>query len=730
MQISLFYSRLDNEPKVVDVTWEELAETLSEHEVRAEKDGKAWSPTAFHGPRAKENAGPIVAAVFDLDDVTPDVVKQLVESLNDYTYVMHSTYSQGCLRLVLPLARPVPAADWPTAWSTIKDALRLPADEACKDASRLYYLPTRPSVNDLGSVYSNVGVLLDVGELVPPAREAPLSSDEVSEEPEMPGVVDMFQARTQLRKVRKSESQALVTKLLNGQSLAGGVGVNASMNTLAGIIAFRVRPIPEVDAAMELMRPCISATPDSPTGNLEIRMGEFKNQYTRAREQALKAEMERAHNRELLAAVRAPGHSREQNTEGDTWESALSISVNKDGESRVRPTGSNIKLILTNDPEWKGFIRYNLLTKAIEVTGGPLEQVDSSGWDIVARNWLEQSKYRINVKKYDVGDQLWHVAWEASYDPLQDYLDSLKWDGVGRVSNFFKSYYGATASSEDYLTKISSQFLISCVARALDPGCKMETVVVLQGAQGVGKSKSLKALAGNFFSDETISVHDKDSKALASRFWIIELAEIVSLRRTEAEAMKSFISRAEDTFRAPYARANSTQPRRCVFVGTTNEDEYLKDVTGNRRFWPVKVGEVNVEAISRDREQLWAEAVVRYQRGEKYFFSKEEAGLAEVETQNVMELPARTEAILTWWSSLSKRPEAITGTTIALDCLNLLKSQIDRRVLTEIGIAMKALGFGKVQKQISGIRIWHYTPPPELATAPIKEATVSPIRKS
>lgn len=734
MKISLFFSRQDNEPKEVEVTWEELAATLSEHDVREEKDGKAWSPTTFRGLRNKKNAGEIVAAVFDLDDCTASVLSTLAVSLDPYTYVMHSTFSDGCYRLVLPLAKPVPAADWPETWAAIRDALKIPADEACKDASRLYFLPAHPATG-VGAVYDNDKKWLDVSTLARPVA-TPKVVEYVPEVSASSSGVDMFDIRTQLRKVRKAESAALVKLLLDGQSLEGGIGVNARMNQLAGIIAFRVEPIPEVDVAVELMRSCITATPDTATGNLSLRLEEFRSQYTRARAQAVKDRAVKAHGKELEATITRARAAREANdSEDDTvgsedWKASLKMSINKDGVRFIRPTGSNVKLILSNDIEWKGFIRYNQLAKRIEVTGGPLENVDAGGWDIIARNWLETSKYRISVKKTDVGDQLWAVAWENSYDPLEDYLTGLRWDGMPRISTFFERYYGATASSPEYLTKVSEKFLLSCVARALDPGCKMETVVVLQGNQGVGKSKSLKALAGGFFSDEAVNIHDKDSKALASKFWIIELAELVSLRRSEAEAMKSFISRAEDTFRAPYARTNSTQPRRCVFVGTTNEDEYLKDVTGNRRFWPVKVSKVDNEALIRDRDQLWAEALVRYRTGEKFYFEAVDAHLAEAEAETVKALPARAESILMWWRKLAKRPEAVTGTDIALDALGLLKAQINRAVLTEIGVAMKALGFGKVQRMVDGVRLYYYTPPPLLATAPVKEASVTPIRKT
>jgi len=195
--------------------------------------------------------------------------------------------------------------------------------------------------------------------------------------------------------------------------------------------------------------------------------------------------------------------------------------------------------------------------------------------------------------------------------PVIQYLDSLVWDGEYRMSYLFSHYFDATANSVDYLQEISRCFLGSMVARIYDPGCKCDYMVVLEGAQGIGKSQACRILGGDWFGDNMPALdghNDKDVSAFLAGKWLVEDSELASHNRGEINRLKSFLSRQVEDYRRPYAKLPGQERRSCVLIGTTNEDTYLRDTTGGRRFWPVKCGTIDLEGLTRDRDQLFAEA--------------------------------------------------------------------------------------------------------------------------
>lgn len=303
-----------------------------------------------------------------------------------------------------------------------------------------------------------------------------------------------------------------------------------------------------------------------------------------------------------------------------------------DKRGNYTPTTDNIVLILNNDPRLKGNIggidRYE--QKPVKLGKLPWWKYrkQDNGWkdeDDAAFRYLLEKDYRI-VAKGKVDDAIMYVHEQNAFNPVTDYLDSLSWDGVERLDTLFIDYLGST--DNPYTRAVTRKAFTGAVARAYEPGCKYDYMPVLIGAQGIGKSHLLSIMGGAWFSDSISSLVGKESYEALHGSWIIEMAELTATRKTDVERIKQFISQRNDRYRKAYARRVTDNPRKCVFFGTTNDNEFLRDYTGNRRFWPIDTNREQKKKgiftqLGDERDQLWAEAKARYLAKEPLYLDDE-----------------------------------------------------------------------------------------------------------
>jgi putative DNA primase/helicase len=406
------------------------------------------------------------------------------------------------------------------------------------------------------------------------------------------------------------------------------------------------------------------------------------------------------------------------------------------GNRDFRPSIANLLTIFREDPAWKGVICFNELESSVSVTRRPptrprdLEGVKSDfvgAWKdeftTAAIAWLEAT-YSIHASVEPIGQAILAVARDNPIHPVREYLKSLAWDGVPRLEHFAATYLGVTESGEtaSYSASVGKILLLSAVARAMEPGCKVDTIVVLEGSQGRGKSTALRVLAGDaYFTDSEIDFGNKDAYQSIAGKWIVELAEVDKHRGRDASQVKAFISSQSDRYRPSYGRLASDHKRGCVLVGTTNADNYLTDATGNRRWLPLRVGVVDVERLKRDRDQLWAEAVNAYERGDKWWPTGELVSLAADAVETRHQGDPWDEPIADYLAA-PRAPKAVTVAEILWRALALPPDRQTRSLTMRVSDILKRLGWEKGQQTVDGKRAmyWQASAPelPQVSKAP------------
>ena len=327
----------------------------------------------------------------------------------------------------------------------------------------------------------------------------------------------------------------------------------------------------------------------------------------------------------------------DEDTDPDKWQEKL----DRTQKGALCCTIQNAWVILENDPVLKGRIWSDTFAERLRCKG-PFPWTDKDqerDWsdedDAGVRWYLETAYHFSGVSK--AADAVALTGGRHARDPVREYLNGLHWDGTERLDTLFIDFLGA--EDTPYSRAVTRKMFVAAVARCFRPGCKFDQICILSGKQGIGKSLLLSRMGRDWFNDSITSFDGKEARENLRGVWIVELGEMTAFSRSESEAAKQFLSQTEDRYRAAYGRRTAQYPRRCVFFGTSNGQDFLRDTTGNRRYWPIDCSFERRKKIVHDDltpemvDQLWAEAVIRYQQGEELILRDELQAAAIAEQQ-------------------------------------------------------------------------------------------------
>lgn len=684
----------------------DLPEWTRPPELESKSASRGWSPATFRQDR-REKAGVESVCALALDyEAQPDQPATSVEEAaalwGHHAGWIYTTWShrpdQPRFRVVVPLSRAVSAAEYGLIWrwaATRCLEVGHAIDEACRDASRLWFLPAvRPGcAGDYRLVPLQGGRWLDADAVIEEQRalEAPPPAPPRRKRAAAPSEDGAA------RYVRKALEGALDDLRRVPQGTRHNT-IRAKAYHLGGLIHTGAI------SADEIERELVGEAQRCGWDNLDKTRQTVRYQIEAGR-RAPKEVPELRYPSAGGAGGGAPpappsgGASSDdgggEEPPAEDWQGVL---IRRKGE--ITSDLANVVAILTHDPRWAGRIRYNEARQQIELQGEswrPWADTD----DTEAAVWL-QRKWGLRVRPESVCQAVALLAREQRANPLAVFLDGLRWDGVPRLHRWLVTYAGATDSL--YARAVGACWLRSAVARALQPGIKADAALVLEGAQGAGKSSLLGVIGGEYFTDDVHDLSSKDAALAISRAWIVELPELSALGRAEVELVKAFLSRTVDRFRPPYGRALVELPRRCVFGGTTNRGDYLRDDTGNRRFWPVGVGAVDLEALRRDRDQLLAEAVASWRGGGGLVLPAEvREGHAEVVEERRQGDPweAKVADYLTGKASVTSGD--VLGIALGLEC-----GRWGRGEQMRVGAVLARLGWRKRRVRVGAALEWRY----------------------
>jgi putative DNA primase/helicase len=383
------------------------------------------------------------------------------------------------------------------------------------------------------------------------------------------------------------------------------------------------------------------------------------------------------------------------------------------------PCLKNAVLILTHDEGWHNVLAFDAFGGRIvkmrtppQFKGTAPDIEEMGDWTRAdssrAAVWLTH-EYNSPFPTHIVEEAVQVSAERWTTHPVRDWLNEQRplWDGRLRIDDFLIRV--ANAKDTLYVRSVTKNFFLSAVARVFHPGEKVDAMLILEGPQNAGKSRLFRILAGDaWFFDSAFDPGSKDSYQVLKRKWIIEWAELDGLTRAEMSRIKAFVSSSVDTYRPTYAKQAIDVPRQCVFVGTVNPDGagYLNDPTGERRFWPVTVGKVDLKVVKEEREQLWAEAVFRYRRNELWHLHAPKLVQAAAKETEKRRIRDPWEADVRAW--LEKYEDEVAGGVSTEELLGkAIKMPKDRRTRADqmrMVRVLRVLGWAILKRSTDGSR--------------------------
>jgi putative DNA primase/helicase len=399
----------------------------------------------------------------------------------------------------------------------------------------------------------------------------------------------------------------------------------------------------------------------------------------------------------------------------DRWD--MCLIKNKQGA--YLPCLGNVVGILTHHEDWRDVIAFDAfagrpikMNKPPWYEGTAPDGEELGDWTRAdssrAAVWITR-EYNCAVQTHTVEEAIPVVAELWTVHPVRDWLNKLgpTWDRKGRADDFLIRLAGA--KDTPYTRAVTKNFFLSAVARIFQPGCKVDAMLILEGEQDSGKSTLFRTLVGDeWFFDSAFDPGSKDSYQALRRKWVLEWAELDGLNRTEISRVKAFMSSPKDTYRPSYAKQTIDVPRQCVFVGTVNPDGagYLNDPTGDRRFWPVNVGKVDLKKVKAEREQLWAEAVIRYRQGEKWYLRETRlvgAAAKEAEERRIRD-PWEADA-QAWLKKNDRAEKGVTTEELLSKAIGMPKDRRTRADQMRMARVLRVIGWTVVKRSsANGLR--------------------------
>jgi predicted P-loop ATPase len=385
------------------------------------------------------------------------------------------------------------------------------------------------------------------------------------------------------------------------------------------------------------------------------------------------------------------------------WRSQLIINDKK----KPRAILANAITAFREAPEWSGRLWFDAFHQKAMLRGAApwmiaaADEEWSSQFDVLAADWLQHQG--IQVSPDTAAQAIDVVARERRFHPVQEYLGRCKWDGEPRLDTWTVRYLGA--EDTPFGRAVAPRWMISAIARVSEPGCKADCALILEGPQGGLKSTALKTLAQPWFTDEVADLGTKDAALQLAGAWVLELAELDSISRSDVAKIKAFMSRTTDRFRPPYGRRVVEVPRQCVFAGTVNLTEYLRDETGGRRFWPITCGKINIAGLADARDQLWAEARDRYLAEERWWLDTAALDADAREAQRARYQSDAWEPVIGEWLGIR---DSVSVAEVLKEGLRLPVERWGQIEANRVARCLRALGWERYQERRGTQREWRY----------------------